>query len=310
MAKRAPRNSLLLLLVYIHIYVCLLSAAVCMGRPLLREGGCVKHALKGQQESLVLTPPPETWVNPADIPKNWDWRNREGVVYTTKIGNQFSPKFCGSCWAWASTSALADRIKIKTKSQYPDINFSVQALLDCGSVHGAGSCDGGSTDLAYKFIHDVGITDDTCLPYMAVDYYSRAEQPCEQTMCRTCDRFGYCHPVANATKYYVAEHGSLFGEAAMLAEIWKRGPITCYIYAHSASFENYRSGIINDTTVYPEITHAISVVGWGETNDGVKYWIGRNSFGTQWGEQGWFKIVRGKNCLLIESGGCSWAVPA
>jgi C1A family cysteine protease len=59
-------------------------------------------------------------------------------------------------------------------------------------------------------------------------------------------------------------------------------------------------------------THAISIVGWGEgkTSDGkpLPFWIVRNSFGTFWGEEGFFRIERGNNCLLIESGSF-WATP-
>ena len=66
-------------------------------------------------------------------------------------------------------------------------------------------------------------------------------------------------------------------------------------------------GIFEDTTGDMSVTHIISVVGFGVEN-GVKYWIGRNSWGTWWGESGFFRIVRGVNNINIE-GGCSWAVP-
>jgi len=67
----------------------------------------------------------------------------------------------------------------------------------------------------------------------------------------------------------------------MMAEIYARGPIACSMYAHSDAFDDYRGGIIQDSTVYPYTTHVVSIVGWGEEN-GVPYWIVRNSFGTYW----------------------------
>ena len=66
-------------------------------------------------------------------------------------------------------------------------------------------------------------------------------------------------------------------------------------------------GIFIDTTGDQDVTHIISVVGFG-VEDGVKYWIGRNSWGTWWGESGFFRIIRGVNNINIE-GGCSWGVP-
>jgi len=228
----------------------------------------------------------------------------------TPIQNQLMPKFCGSCWALSTTSSLSDRFKIAYTADYPDIMLSPQVLLDCGAIYNAGSCDGGTKDLAFQFMNEYGITDTTCAPYMAVDYQFISELPCQETMCRTCDRFGTCGFVANPKKYYVSEFGDLptLDINAMMAEIYTRGPIVCSMYAHSEQFENYTGGIITDPTVYNETTHDISLVGWGE-EDGTPYWIGRNSFGTLWGEMGWFRIEQGTNCLLIESS-CSWATPA
>jgi len=131
----------------------------------------------------------------------------------------------GACWAFATTSSISDRIKILRNASTVDINLSPQALLDCGIEKGTGSCDGGSAINAFQFMQVYGITDDSCAPYMAVDYAFMSEYPCEETMCRTCDRLGNCRAIANATKYYVSEYGSVKGETNMMKEIWARGPI-------------------------------------------------------------------------------------
>ena len=92
----------------------------------------------------------------------------------------------------------------------------------------------------------------------------------------------------------------------MMNEIYQRGPITCAI-AVTQELRNYTSGIFVDKTGRVELDHDISVTGWGEEN-GTKYWIIRNSWGSYWGEGGTFRLIRGINNLNIE-GDCSWAVP-
>lgn len=72
---------------------------------------------------------------------------------------------------------------------------------------------------------------------------------------------------------------------------------------------DYKGGIFEDKTGKGEadIDHEISVVGYGE-EDGKKYWLIRNSWGTHWGENGFFKLIRGTNNIGIESQ-CAFGVP-
>jgi len=77
----------------------------------------------------------------------------------------------------------------------------------------------------------------------------------------------------------------------MQAEILARGPIACGIDGTSG-FIAYTGGIYSETVTNPVLNHEISVVGWGNEN-GVNYWIGRNSWGSWWGEWGYFRIVMG-----------------
>jgi hypothetical protein len=89
-----------------------------------------------------------------------------------------------------------------------------------------------------------------------------------------------------------------------MQEIYQRGPIACGV-AVPAALENYTSGIFEDKTGDKDIVHDISVVGFG-VEDGTKYWTVRNSWGTHFGEQGFFRVVRGINNIAIETD-CAWA---
>ena len=125
-------------------------------------------------------------------------------------------------------------------------------------------------------------------------------------ICRDCGHDTPCHAVQNYTKFYVDEYGSVAGEKNMMAEIYARGPITCTIAIPDDLLE-YKGGVYEDTTGAVSLDHSISVLGWGE-EEGVKYWIARNSWGTHWGEHGFFRVIRGENNLGIEAD-CQWAVP-
>lgn len=69
----------------------------------------------------------------------------------------------------------------------------------------------------------------------------------------------------------------------MKAEIYARGPIACGIDATN-EFEEYTGGIYSQKKALVVHNHVISVLGWGVSEEGEEYWIGRNSWGTYWGE--------------------------
>jgi cathepsin X len=115
-----------------------------------------------------------------------------------------------------------------------------------------------------------------------------------------------CFAQDNYKVYKSDEYGHVIGEENMLQEIHQRGPIACGIAVPDA-LEDYTGGIFEDTTGDMEMVHDISVVGYG-VEDGKKYWVVRNSWGSHWGESGFFRVVRGTNNINIESE-CSFATP-
>jgi len=91
-----------------------------------------------------------------------------------------------------------------------------------------------------------------------------------------------------------------------MQEIYQRGPIACGIAVPQA-LDDYTGGIYCDDSGDMEIVHDISIIGYGE-EDGQNYWLVRNSWGTHWGEDGFFRVCRGTNNIAIESD-CAWATP-
>ncbi len=86
--------------------------------------------------------------------------------------------------------------------------------------------------------------------------------------------------------------------AQIQAEIMLNGPVeACYdIYE---DFETYESGIYRHLTGSMTSSHCVKMIGWG-VQDGTPYWEIANSFNTYWGEEGFFRILRGVNECGIE----------
>ena len=98
--------------------------------------GCGRRA----EDLLEGAPVPERVLSPIPkyfyLPEALDWRWVNGTVFTSRVGYQLLPSPCGSCWAFAATGALSDRVKIATKGRLVDFSISPQALLDCAKDAG------------------------------------------------------------------------------------------------------------------------------------------------------------------------------
>ncbi|KAG5174900.1 hypothetical protein JKP88DRAFT_266018 [Tribonema minus] len=252
-------------------------------------------------KEVITSPMPHTYLRSVDLPANFRWDDIAGRSLVTKNLNQHIPQYCGSCWAHGALSSLGDRIKILRGGAGLDINLSVQVILNCATAT-AGSCHGGFAKGVFEWGTENAIPFDTCQQYKARD------EKCEPlNVCRTCWTFDdTCIPVAPYPNATVAEFGDAVGERAIMKEVFARGPIACDIDADP--LHEYTGGVLDWPQKSPGTNHVVSIVGWGVTDGGKKYWVVRNSWGEYWGEQGWFRLVRGENQLLIESN-CAWGVP-
>jgi cathepsin X len=242
-----------------------------------------------------------------------------GTNYCTRTRNQHIPQYCGSCWAHGAISSLGDRIKIARKGAWPDIDLSVQHLLNCGGV---GSCYGGSVDGPFQWMQSIsastgsGIAYESQQPYIACSSDSNfglckgQDWSCNAlNVARACNTFpedgGKCVGLSRYPNATVSDYGSISGAAAMQKEIYARGPISCGI--DGGAITAYTGGIITDTDASGGVDHVISVVGWGyDDKSSSQYWLVRNNWGESWGYMGFAYVKMGINAVHLEEQ-CSWA---
>lgn len=236
------------------------------------------------------------------LPKNWDWRDVGGENYYSE---EITQGGCGSCYAVSIISILESRLRIKTLNK-DQTKLSVQFPLSC-SFYTEG-CNGGFPIVLAKFFHDFEIVPKECFEYEAKD------NNCENV----------CNFEKFEKKYFVSDYGYIGGfygaanEVLMMKELRARGPITGNIlsplffssfsggiYSSKEIVENVSKGLnykslYEDNIFFQEVKHSTTIVGYGEEN-GVKYWICMNSYGKNWGENGYYRVLRGENEMRIES---------
>ena len=147
-------------------------------------------------------------------------------------------------------------------------------------------------------MHNNEITDRTCSIYRAHGY-DNGEVCSAMNICRNCNPGEACFVPDQYLTYQVDEFDTIKGEDNMLQEIYQRGPIACDIAVPQA-LDDYTGGLYCDDTHDHNTVHVVSVVGYG-VEDGTKYWLVRNSWGTHWGENGFFKVCRGTNNINMRA---------
>jgi len=239
------------------------------------------------------------------LPDNWDWRSINGVSYVSPVRNQAQ---CGSCYAFGTLGMLESRINIMSNFQRL-MTLSPQGIVSC-SFYSQG-CNGGFGYLVGKWGEDFGIYSEQCFPYVSGN---GSTPPCSDACKITPEN--QSKMMIKATNYYYV--GGFYGacnEEAMKQELYARGPVAVSFLV-TPEFKLYKGGIFRRSASldeklrrasanpwpWEETNHLVLLVGWGYDEDTrTKYWIVKNSWGEAWGENGYFRIVRGVNELAIES---------
>jgi len=220
------------------------------------------------------------------LPTEFDWRNKDGQNFVSPIRNQGT---CGSCYAFGSMALYEARERILTNNTVQKV-YSTQDIVSCSEY--SQGCDGGFPYLiAGKYGQDFGLIEEECFKYQGKD------MPCMKTACQRHYTNDY---------FYVGGSYGACNEPLMREELVKNGPIAVSFEVYNDLLA-YKGGIYQHTELglnkyNPwEITnHVVLVVGYGEEN-GTPFWIVKNSWGPDWGEQGFFRILRGVDECSIES---------
>ncbi|UYV63837.1 hypothetical protein LAZ67_2005786 [Cordylochernes scorpioides] len=220
-----------------------------------------------RERQSIFVPPSDM-----EVPDEVDW-TKEGLV--THVKNQW---LCGSCWAFSATGALEGQVK-KATGQL--ISLSVQQLIDCDK-HDKG-CHGGLMDSAYDYIKEAGGIESS-------DDYSYWSM---HLWCRHKKRLD----VAHVKGYTWIPEGD---EEALKKAVATIGPIAVALNA-KMELQYYRSGVYSSSHCPGDresLNHGVLIVGYGEEN-GVPYWLIKNSWGKWWGQRGYMKLKRNVNMCGI-----------
>lgn len=245
------------------------------------------------------------------IPDSFDARQEWPECPSTKeIRDQGS---CGSCWAFGAVEAMTDRICITSGGKLMP-HISAEDLLSCCSSCGMG-CNGGFPEAAWNYwVHSGLVTGGQynshqgCEPYEipACDHHVKGKlKPCSKSILPTPPCRRKCEPGYNVSypddKRYGASGYAVSSEVEKIqTEIMTSGPVEGAFTVY-ADFPSYRSGVYQHTSGAPLGGHAIKILGWG-TEEGKPYWLVANSWNPDWGDKGYFKILRGSDECGIESG--------
>lgn len=235
--------------------------------------GLVKPLIAPEENTAVKQE--QAFLAAVAAPASFDWRSASGTYegnFVTPIRDQGN---CGSCWAFCTVAALESQVLMGNNTPGVNLNLSEQLLLSCSS---AGNCEqGGYIDDAANYVTSIGLPLETCFPYTATN----------NTCIKACAGWTDSAYRINGWHWVATTRPTVEGLKSALVTY---GPLVTTMDVY-ADFYAYTSGIYSRTTGTYEGGHAVLLVGYNDTG---QYFIVKNSWGTGWGESGYFRIAYGQ----------------
>lgn len=204
-------------------------------------------------------------------PDSYDFRD---VGAVTEVRNQGQ---CGSCWAFSAIGNVESLNILKNKDSSL---LSEQQLVDCDSQDYG--CNGGLMDNAFQYLKQYGVMTEESYKYTAYDgncKYNKKKVSVEVTGFRDIES----------------------NEERIKEVLFENGPLS--IAVNATPFQFYNKGILRPTknNCNPQqLNHGVLLVGYGSEN-GVNYWIIKNSWSTEWGEDGYIRLERGTGACGVNT---------
>ncbi len=239
-----------------------------------------------------------------ETPSEFSWLNYDGQDWTTPAKKQL----CGDCWDFAAIGVLESIVKIREGCAELTPDLSEQYVLSC--LPGAGSCHGGDTYEALQLMMENtsegdyynGALPESCFPYQGDDTV-----PCSDKCPNWIDNLV---PLLDCG--YFRTDGSPEDREAIKAQIMLTGPVAAGIKATDflkiwGSLNHNPDAYFHYIRKVTFINHIVLIVGWKDDSSIRKggYWICKNSWGSDWGYQGFFNIEY--NALNIDNSMIAWA---